>query len=98
LAQALIGQVYDMRNLVRAWEKVKETRGTGGVDGVTVARFEENRDHYLGLLQQRLRDGTMLKRAATLDEVGNVAAFAASDWARTMTATALNITSGAQVD
>jgi enoyl-[acyl-carrier-protein] reductase (NADH) len=41
---------------------------------------------------------TMLKRAATLEDVGNVAAFAASDLARTMTATALNITCGAEVD
>ncbi len=41
---------------------------------------------------------TMLNRAATLDDVGNAAAFAASDWARAMTATALNITCGAQVD
>jgi NAD(P)-dependent dehydrogenase (short-subunit alcohol dehydrogenase family) len=41
---------------------------------------------------------TMLKRAATLEDVGNVAAFAASDLARTMTATALNITCGTQVD
>jgi 3-oxoacyl-[acyl-carrier protein] reductase len=41
---------------------------------------------------------TMLGRAATLDDVGDVAAFAASDRARTMTATALNITCGAQVD
>lgn len=40
---------------------------------------------------------TMLGRAATLDDVGNVAVFAASDHARTMTATALNITCGAQV-
>jgi len=30
--------------------------------------------------------------------VGNVATFAASDWARTMTAPALNITAGALVD
>jgi len=41
---------------------------------------------------------TMLKRAATFEDVGNVAAFAASDLARTMTATALNITCGAEVD
>jgi 3-oxoacyl-[acyl-carrier protein] reductase len=41
---------------------------------------------------------TMLKRAATLEDVGNVAAFAASDHARTMTATALNISCGAIVD
>jgi len=43
-------------------------------------------------------EGTMLKRAATLEDVGNVAVFAASDWARTMTATALNITCGSVVD
>jgi enoyl-[acyl-carrier-protein] reductase (NADH) len=43
-------------------------------------------------------DRTMLKRAAALDDVGNVAAFAASDWACTMTATTLNITCGAEVD
>jgi 3-oxoacyl-[acyl-carrier protein] reductase len=41
---------------------------------------------------------TILKRAATLEYVGNVAAFAASDYARTMTATALNISCGAIVD
>lgn len=41
---------------------------------------------------------TMLKRAATLDDVGNVAAFTASDHARTITAPALNISCGAIVD
>jgi NAD(P)-dependent dehydrogenase (short-subunit alcohol dehydrogenase family) len=41
---------------------------------------------------------TMLKRVATLEDVGNVAAFAASDLARTMTSTSLNITCGAEVD
>jgi 3-oxoacyl-[acyl-carrier protein] reductase len=41
---------------------------------------------------------TMLGRAATLADVGNVAVFAASDQARTMTATALNITCGTVVD
>ncbi len=40
---------------------------------------------------------TMLGRAATLADVGHVAAFAASDYARSMTATALNITCGAVV-
>ncbi|MFC4562458.1 SDR family NAD(P)-dependent oxidoreductase [Nocardiopsis mangrovi] len=41
---------------------------------------------------------TMLKRAATFADVGNVAAFAASDLARSMTATSLNITAGAVTD
>jgi 3-oxoacyl-[acyl-carrier protein] reductase len=45
-----------------------------------------------------LAAGTMLRRAATAVDVGNVAAFAASDQARAMTATALNITGGAEVD
>ncbi len=41
---------------------------------------------------------TMLGRAAALADVGHVAAFAASDHARSMTATALNITCGSVVD
>ena len=49
-------------------------------------------------ITESLIEPTMLKRAATLDDVGKVAAFAASDHARTMTATALNISCGAIVD
>jgi NAD(P)-dependent dehydrogenase (short-subunit alcohol dehydrogenase family) len=41
---------------------------------------------------------TQLKRAATLADVGNVAAFVASDQARTITATEVNISCGALVD
>jgi 3-oxoacyl-[acyl-carrier protein] reductase len=41
---------------------------------------------------------TMLGRAATLEDVGNAAAFAASEWARTMTAATVNISCGALVD
>ena len=41
---------------------------------------------------------TMLGRAASLDDVANTAVFAASDLARSMTATKLNITAGAFVD
>jgi NAD(P)-dependent dehydrogenase (short-subunit alcohol dehydrogenase family) len=41
---------------------------------------------------------TMLRRRPTLEQVGNVAAFLASDWAGTMTATEVNITGGAVVD
>lgn len=43
-------------------------------------------------------DSTMLKRTASLEDVGRVAAFAASDHARSMTATALNISCGTMVD
>lgn len=46
-------------------------------------------------------DGTpprLLERAPTLTDVGNVAAFAASDYAASITATSINITCGAEVD
>jgi NAD(P)-dependent dehydrogenase (short-subunit alcohol dehydrogenase family) len=45
-----------------------------------------------------IQKDTLLNRAATLDDVGNVAAFVASDQARTLTATFVNISSGALVD
>lgn len=41
---------------------------------------------------------TLLRRAATLEDVGNVAAFVASDRARTLTAAVVNISSGALMD
>ena len=66
---------------------------TGGVTEVLPADFE-GREKIVDDIVGR----TMLNRAATLDDVGNVAAFAASDWARTMTATKLNITAGSEVD
>ncbi|PTL76500.1 SDR family NAD(P)-dependent oxidoreductase [Vitiosangium sp. GDMCC 1.1324] len=45
-----------------------------------------------------IEQATLLKRAATLADVGNVAAFVASDLARTMTSTEVNISAGAMVD
>jgi 3-oxoacyl-[acyl-carrier protein] reductase len=41
---------------------------------------------------------TLLGRAATLEDVGNAAVFAASDWARSMTAAIVNVSCGALVD
>jgi NAD(P)-dependent dehydrogenase (short-subunit alcohol dehydrogenase family) len=41
---------------------------------------------------------TLLNRTATLADVGNVAAFVASDQARTLTATEVNISCGAIID
>jgi NAD(P)-dependent dehydrogenase (short-subunit alcohol dehydrogenase family) len=41
---------------------------------------------------------TLLGRRPSYDDVANVATFAASDWARTMTATEINFTGGAVVD
>jgi 3-oxoacyl-[acyl-carrier protein] reductase len=48
-------------------------------------------------ITRSLVEPTLLGRTATLEDVGNVAAFAASDWARTMTGSALNITCGTEI-
>jgi NAD(P)-dependent dehydrogenase (short-subunit alcohol dehydrogenase family) len=45
-----------------------------------------------------VRAVTLLGRAATLEDVGNVAAFVASDRARTMTAATVNVSAGALID
>ncbi|MFE2494777.1 SDR family NAD(P)-dependent oxidoreductase [Streptomyces scopuliridis] len=69
------------------------TLQTAGIAETLPAEFD-GREAIVHDIERR----TMLKRAATLEDVGNVAAFAASDRARSMTATALNITCGTQVD
>jgi 3-oxoacyl-[acyl-carrier protein] reductase len=49
-------------------------------------------------ITEGIESQTMLGRAATLEDVGNVAAFVASDQARTMTAATVNVSAGALVD
>jgi RNA-directed DNA polymerase len=68
-AHSLIGQIYDPRNLARAWERVKKNKGAGGVDGVTVTRFEASREHYLGVLHQKLKDGSYRPRPVRRVEI-----------------------------
>ncbi len=67
------------------------TLQTGGVP-------ETTREDWREAITQSFIDTSMLKRVETLDDVGNMAAFAASDLARTMTATAINITCGRVAD
>jgi 3-oxoacyl-[acyl-carrier protein] reductase len=50
------------------------------------------------IVEKAIVDHTMLGRDATLEDVGNVAAFVASDQARTMTAATVNISCGALID
>jgi 3-oxoacyl-[acyl-carrier protein] reductase len=65
------------------------TLQTGGIPETLPEEFEGAGAIVDGIVGQ-----TMLGRAATLEDVGNVAAFAASDHARTITGTAINITCG----
>ncbi len=59
---------------------------------------ETTREDWREAITQSFIDTSMLKRVETLDDVGNAAAFAASDLARTMSATAINITCGRVAD
>lgn len=43
-------------------------------------------------------DGRLVSRRPNYDDVANIAVFAASHWARTMTATEINLTAGAVID
>ena len=69
------------------------TLKTGGVPESIPDSFAEKDEIAAGI-----QKSTLLGRAATLADVGNVAAFVASDLARTLTSTYVNISSGALVD
>jgi NAD(P)-dependent dehydrogenase (short-subunit alcohol dehydrogenase family) len=69
------------------------TLRTGGIPESITGDFE-GRDAIVG----GIVESTMLNRAATLEDVGNVAAFVASDRARSMTAATANVSCGALID
>ncbi|MFD9888521.1 SDR family NAD(P)-dependent oxidoreductase [Amycolatopsis sp. NPDC059027] len=69
------------------------TLRTGGIAEVVPPDMPGGKE-----IVESLEKATMLGRAATLEDVGNVAAFVASDKARSMTAATANISCGALVD
>ena len=69
------------------------TLRTGGVVDSLPEAFEGRDEIVDGIVKH-----TMLGRAATLEDVGNAAAFAASDRARAMTAATVNVSCGALID
>ena len=94
--QIALAAVYVLRNQLAA------ELGSHGIRVVTLLTggiVDTIPDDFEG--RDTIVDGivgtTMLGRAATFDDVGNVAAFAASDRARTITASAINITCGSIV-
>jgi 3-oxoacyl-[acyl-carrier protein] reductase len=69
------------------------TLASGGVPESFPEGFE-GRDTIVEMLEGQ----TLLGRAATLEDVGNVAVFAASDWARSVTGAIVNVSAGALID
>jgi 3-oxoacyl-[acyl-carrier protein] reductase len=69
------------------------TLESGGVPE-TIPEDVEGREAIVELVEGQ----SLLGRAATLEDVGNAAAFAASDWARSMTAATVNVSCGTLID
>ncbi len=69
------------------------TLESGGVPESLPEGFE-GREKIVEMIEAE----TLLGRAATLEDVGNAAAFAASDWARAITAAIVNVSCGALID
>jgi len=55
---SLIDKIYKRKNLEMAWEKVKENRGSGGVDGQTLDAFEAQLNQQLDRLHRELKEDT----------------------------------------
>jgi 3-oxoacyl-[acyl-carrier protein] reductase len=70
------------------------TLRTGGVPETLPAELGGSRDG----IERGIVESTLLGRAATLEDVGAVAAFVASDRARTMTAATVNVSAGSLLD
>jgi NAD(P)-dependent dehydrogenase (short-subunit alcohol dehydrogenase family) len=69
------------------------TLASGGIPESLTADLEGREQ-----IAEMIAGQTLLGRAATLEDVGNAAVFAASDWARTMTAAIVNVSCGALID
>ncbi|GGT01481.1 SDR family NAD(P)-dependent oxidoreductase [Nonomuraea spiralis] len=89
-----------MEGIRRQWACEAGRQGVRVVTLITGGVPESIPDSYAGKdeLEAELRGPTLLGRLATLADVGEVAAFVASDRARTMTSATVNVSCGAIVD
>ena len=53
---SLINKVYKWKNLEMAWERVKENRGSGGVDGQSLTAFSSQLGVQLARLEKELKE------------------------------------------
>ncbi|MDI6791010.1 MAG: reverse transcriptase domain-containing protein, partial [Thermodesulfobacteriota bacterium] len=55
---SLVDKVYKMKNLELAWQKVRQNKGVGGIDGQSIEAFEEQLAANLSRLHQELKNET----------------------------------------
>jgi group II intron reverse transcriptase/maturase len=53
-----VDKVYKRKNLELAWEKVRQNRGAGGIDGQSIEEFEQLLDEHLDRLHDELKNDT----------------------------------------
>jgi len=53
---SLVDKVYKKKNLELAWQKVRQNRGVGGIDGQGIEEFEENLAENLARLHKELKE------------------------------------------
>jgi len=89
-----------VESLRRQWACELGRHGIRVVTLKTAGVAETLPDDFAGrdAIIAQIQGAALLNRTATLADVGNVAAFVASDLARTMTATEVNISCGALMD
>lgn len=60
---SLMDKVYREESLRAAWAEVRERKGCGGVDGMSLELFSKNSDKRIKRLSEQLRGGTFEARA-----------------------------------
>ncbi len=60
---SVIDKTFSHENLELAWGKVKKNQDSAGIDEGTVAKFEEGKEFYLGLLHHELGEDTYRPKA-----------------------------------
>ena len=66
---SLIDKVWRDSTLQAAWEQVKRKRGAGGIDGISIARFEAQAPKYLSEIAEQLKAGTYRAQAVRRVEI-----------------------------
>jgi RNA-directed DNA polymerase len=66
---SLMDKVCAPKTLALAWARVRANRGTAGVDGQSVERFEAQADRYLAELSRELREGRYRPEAVKRVEI-----------------------------
>lgn len=56
--EKILQRVYSPWRLRKAWRQIKENAGAAGIDKMTVEDFEKQEEELLGLIQEKLREGT----------------------------------------